>query len=120
MSTSRKVAIGQESFLLPVLYVAAFEPSKEAEGKEKSMRVEAKLEKMGLVLPNPTKIPAGLVLPFSWVRVRAERAYVSGHVSLNPDGPRRPQEVAPFGEDVHGAEEERGRDVPDLRLQRPP
>jgi enamine deaminase RidA (YjgF/YER057c/UK114 family) len=26
------------------------------------------------------------VLPFSWVRVRGDRAYVSGHVPLNPDG----------------------------------
>jgi enamine deaminase RidA (YjgF/YER057c/UK114 family) len=25
-------------------------------------------------------------LPFSWVRVRGNRAYVSGHVPLNPDG----------------------------------
>jgi enamine deaminase RidA (YjgF/YER057c/UK114 family) len=50
------------------------------------MRVEAKLEELGLVLPGPTKTPPGLVLPFSWVRVRGERAYVSGHVPLNPDG----------------------------------
>ena len=26
------------------------------------------------------------MLPFSWVRVRGDRAYVSGHVSLNPGG----------------------------------
>ena len=50
------------------------------------MRVEAKLEELGLVLPGPTKTPPGLVLPFSWVRVRGDRAYVSGHVPLNPDG----------------------------------
>jgi len=50
------------------------------------MRVEAKLEEIGLVLPVPTKTPPGLVLPFSWVRVRGDRAYVSGHVPLNPDG----------------------------------
>jgi enamine deaminase RidA (YjgF/YER057c/UK114 family) len=30
--------------------------------------------------------PPGLVLLFSWVRVRGDRAYVSGHVPLNPDG----------------------------------
>jgi len=57
-----------------------------AEGKEKEMRVEAKLVELGLVQPGPTKTPSGLVLPFSWVRVRGERAYVSGHVPLNPDG----------------------------------
>ena len=28
----------------------------------------------------------GLRLPFSWVWVRGDRAYVSGHAPLNPDG----------------------------------
>ena len=30
--------------------------------------------------------PGGLRLPFAWVRVRANRAYISGHIALNPDG----------------------------------
>jgi enamine deaminase RidA (YjgF/YER057c/UK114 family) len=30
--------------------------------------------------------PGGLRLPFAWVRVRGNRAYVSGHIALNPDG----------------------------------
>ena len=50
------------------------------------MKVEAKLEELGLVLPEPVKVPPGLVLPFAWVRVRGDRAYVSGHGPLNPDG----------------------------------
>jgi enamine deaminase RidA (YjgF/YER057c/UK114 family) len=50
------------------------------------MKVEAKLEELGLVLPEPIKVPPGLVLPFAWVRVRGDRAYVSGHGPLNPDG----------------------------------
>ena len=50
------------------------------------MEVEAKLKEMELVLSAPVKVPPGLVLPFSWVRVREGRAYVSGHVPLNPDG----------------------------------
>ena len=50
------------------------------------MNVEARLEELGLALPGPMKIPPGLVLPFSWVRVRGDRAYVSGHGPLNPDG----------------------------------
>lgn len=50
------------------------------------MDIEAKLEELGLVLPEPTKTPPGLVLPFSWVRVRGDRAYVSGHGPINPDG----------------------------------
>ena len=50
------------------------------------MRIEAKLEDLGLVLPEPMQAPSGLQLPFSWVRVRANRAYISGHIPLNPDG----------------------------------
>jgi enamine deaminase RidA (YjgF/YER057c/UK114 family) len=50
------------------------------------MQVEAKLKELGLVLPGPTRMPPGLVLPFSWVRVWGDRAYVSGHVALGPDG----------------------------------
>jgi enamine deaminase RidA (YjgF/YER057c/UK114 family) len=50
------------------------------------MQVDAKLRELGLVLPAPTQTPPGLVLPFSWVRVRGDRAYVSGHVALEPDG----------------------------------
>ncbi len=50
------------------------------------MKVEEKLEELGLVLPDPIKIPPGLVLPFAWVRVRGDRAYVSGHGALNSDG----------------------------------
>ena len=39
------------------------------------MRVEAKLEELGLVLPEPMQVmPPGLRLPFAWVRVRGNRA----------------------------------------------
>ena len=48
--------------------------------------IEAKLQAMGLVLPEPMKVPTGLRLPFSWVRVRGNRAYISGHIPQNPDG----------------------------------
>lgn len=50
------------------------------------MRIEAKLRSLGLTLPEPFKVPPGMNLPFAWVRVRGNRAYVSGHVPLNPDG----------------------------------
>ena len=50
------------------------------------MDVEAKLEELGLVLPEPMQVPPGLRLPFSWVRVRGNRAYISGHIALNTDG----------------------------------
>ncbi|HEY7781620.1 MAG TPA: RidA family protein [Ktedonobacterales bacterium] len=49
------------------------------------MRIEAKLREMGLTLPaKPADL--GMPLPFSWVRVRGNRAYASGHGALNPDG----------------------------------
>lgn len=50
------------------------------------MAIEAKLEARGLALPQPLKAPPGVVLPFSWVRVRGNRAFVSGHIALNADG----------------------------------
>src|SRR5688572_4413784 len=50
------------------------------------MQIEAKLEAMGLMLPQPLKVPPGLQLPFAWVRVRGNRAYISGHVPQNQDG----------------------------------
>jgi enamine deaminase RidA (YjgF/YER057c/UK114 family) len=46
-----------------------------------------------LVLPQAIQLPPGVVLPFRFVRVRGERAYVSGHGPLNPDGSFAP----PFG-----------------------
>jgi len=57
------------------------------------MRIETRLEEMGLALPGPTKTPPGIELPFAWVRVRGDRAYVSGHGPLNPDGSL----AGPFG-----------------------
>ena len=48
--------------------------------------IRSKLAALGLVLPAPIKLPPGMVLPFSWVRVRGDRAYVSGHIALQPDG----------------------------------
>ena len=73
-------------------------------GKEQRMGAEAKLEELGLVLPGPATTPPGLVLPFSWVRVRGNRAYISGHVPLNPDG----SFAEPFGKVGVGVSEEEG------------
>jgi enamine deaminase RidA (YjgF/YER057c/UK114 family) len=50
------------------------------------MRIEAKLEDLGLVLPEPMQVPPTLRMPFSWVRVCGNRAYISGHIPLNADG----------------------------------
>jgi enamine deaminase RidA (YjgF/YER057c/UK114 family) len=48
--------------------------------------IEAKLEAMGLPLPAPLRLPPGMVLSFPWVRVHGDRAFVSGHGALLPDG----------------------------------
>ena len=48
--------------------------------------ISDRLEELGLSLPEPLQVPEGLVLPFSWVRVQGDRAYVSGHVPTNLDG----------------------------------
>lgn len=54
--------------------------------ENKLLKVEAKLQKLGLVLPESLKTPSGMELPFPWVRVRDNRAYISGHGPQNPDG----------------------------------
>jgi enamine deaminase RidA (YjgF/YER057c/UK114 family) len=50
------------------------------------MQIEAKLQALGLSLPAPMQTLAGMRLPFADVRVRGNRAFVSGHGPLNPDG----------------------------------
>lgn len=55
--------------------------------------IEARLREMGLALPPPLVLPAGVTLPFPWVRVRGDRAFVSGHGPQNPDGTL----AGPFG-----------------------
>jgi hypothetical protein len=50
------------------------------------MHVEAKLEALGLVLPEPLVCPPGVRLPFAFVRVYGDRAYVAGHPPQAADG----------------------------------
>ena len=47
------------------------------------MRIEAKLEELGLRLPER---PLALQLPFAWVRIRNKRVFISGHGPQGPDG----------------------------------
>lgn len=44
--------------------------------------IEARIREMGLVLPEPLPVK----LPFPWVRVRGDRAYVSGHGPQQANG----------------------------------
>lgn len=48
--------------------------------------IEERLNRLGLVLPEPVKAPPGVRLLFAPVRVRGSRAYISGHGPFNPDG----------------------------------
>ncbi|HEX9990475.1 MAG TPA: RidA family protein [Chloroflexia bacterium] len=57
------------------------------------MRIEARLHALGLTLPAPLRPPDGLAVPYVWVRVRKDRAYVAAHPPLNPDGTL----AGPFG-----------------------
>ena len=50
------------------------------------MRVEARLEQLGLVLPAPIRAPEGARLPFAFARVHENRVYLSGHGPQEPDG----------------------------------
>ncbi len=55
--------------------------------------VESKLESLGFVIPEAMQIPEGVKLPFPWVNVRGNRAFISGHGPQNPDGSL----AGPFG-----------------------
>ena len=46
------------------------------------MRIEAKLEAMGLILPPRPKLPPGISISFEWVRIRGNQAYIAGHGAL--------------------------------------
>ena len=50
------------------------------------MEIESRLAKLGLELPAPLIVPPSARLPFAFVRVRGQRAFVSGHGPLNADG----------------------------------
>jgi enamine deaminase RidA (YjgF/YER057c/UK114 family) len=57
------------------------------------MRIEYKLAELGLLLPRQLRLPPGAFLPFPWVRVHGNRAFISGHGPLLPDGTL----AGPFG-----------------------
>jgi enamine deaminase RidA (YjgF/YER057c/UK114 family) len=67
-------------------------------------RIEDRLAALGLVLPEPIKAPAGVVLPFRFVNLVGRRALISGHGPQNPDGTLAP----PFGKLGHNVTLEQG------------
>jgi enamine deaminase RidA (YjgF/YER057c/UK114 family) len=57
------------------------------------MDIERRLDELGLTLPASAALPPGVEIPFAWVRVRGNRAFVSGHCALAADG----SPAGPFG-----------------------
>jgi enamine deaminase RidA (YjgF/YER057c/UK114 family) len=57
------------------------------------MRIEQRLEELGLVLPLPATFPPAVEIPFAWARVRGNRVHLSGHGALSPNG----TPAGPFG-----------------------
>lgn len=57
------------------------------------MHIEAKLQALGLVLPEAPKVPPEIKISFAWTRRRGNRVYVAGHSPLSPDG----SPAGPFG-----------------------
>ena len=52
----------------------------------KNQSVEEKLKALHLVLPDPIKATPDMKIPPSWIRVRGNTAFISGHGPQNPDG----------------------------------
>ena len=50
------------------------------------MTPEETINSLGLALPPPVKLPAGLTLPFSMINVRGDRAVFAGHPRHGADG----------------------------------
>ena len=49
-------------------------------------KIEARLAELGLLLPAPLRLAEGVRLPFPWVNVRGDVAFISGHGPQDPDG----------------------------------
>src|SRR5215510_10772141 len=50
------------------------------------MTIDERVRELGLILPAQFRSPTGATYPFSWVRVRNNHAYISGHLPLQQDG----------------------------------
>ena len=56
-------------------------------------QIESKLNSLGLKIPPPLKVPPDVKTPSVWIRLRGDKAYISGHGPQNPDGSL----AGPFG-----------------------
>jgi hypothetical protein len=57
------------------------------------MQIEAKLQELGLALPQSPKLPPGITISFVWTRRRGNRLYLAGHGPWALDG----SPLGPFG-----------------------
>lgn len=67
--------------------------------KNHQSMVEEKLKALNLSLPEPIKTSPNMKVPPSWIRVRGNRAFISGHGPQNPDG----SITGPFGKVGNGS-----------------
>jgi enamine deaminase RidA (YjgF/YER057c/UK114 family) len=56
-------------------------------------QIQSKLDSLGLKLPQPLKVPPNVKTPSAWIRIRKDKAYISGHGPQNYDG----SVAGPFG-----------------------
>lgn len=49
-------------------------------------RIRSRLKDMGVVLPPPLQLPAGVVVPFDFAVQRGTTVYLAGHAAQNEDG----------------------------------
>jgi enamine deaminase RidA (YjgF/YER057c/UK114 family) len=66
---------------------------KEGNNNQTKDNIQVKLHTLGLKIPEPLKVPPNVKTPSTWVRVRGDKAYISGHGPQNPDG----SIAGPFG-----------------------
>ena len=73
-----------------------------------SNQIETKLADLGLKIPERLKVPSNVKTPSTWVRVRGDKAYISGHGPQNPDGSIAGPfgKVVGVGQEVGGLEEQ--------------
>ena len=48
--------------------------------------IESKLNSLGLTIPQKLKVPPDVKTPSAWIRLRGNKAYISGHGPQNSDG----------------------------------
>jgi enamine deaminase RidA (YjgF/YER057c/UK114 family) len=56
-------------------------------------QIQAKLDSLGLKLPQLLKVPPNIKTPAAWIRIWKDKAYISGHGPQNYDG----SVAGPFG-----------------------